>query len=43
MCFKNQIVFAQNMVDINLELEQGIYFVKINSQQAQKVVKLVVN
>jgi hypothetical protein len=41
--FKNQIVFAQNMVDINLELEQGIYFVKINSQQAQKVVKLVVN
>lgn len=41
--FKNQILFAQNMVDINLALEQGIYFVKINSQQAQRVVKLVVN
>lgn len=41
--FKNQILFAQNMVDINLALEQGIYFVKINSQQAQKVIKLVVN
>jgi hypothetical protein len=41
--FKNQTVFAQNIVDINLELKQGIYFVKINSQQAQKVIKLVVN
>ncbi len=41
--FKNQILFSQNIVDINLALEQGIYFVKINSQQAQKVIKLVVN
>ncbi|MFY8109587.1 MAG: T9SS type A sorting domain-containing protein [Bacteroidia bacterium] len=40
---KNQTLFAQNIIDLYLELEQGIYFVKINSQDAQKVVKLVVN